>query len=141
VSASLGDDFPLTHQGSLLDQLRSLKRVPVEQLTAGVRALASENADIYDDIDDLVAADSASILRTTLSEDKDKVVLGVLLAAVADDIGTVPAELRRRRSLRRLNEACRLLGVNHEDVYCLLEFMPALRPFLDRRPGWLPGDA
>lgn len=128
------------HQESLLDQLRTLKQAPLERLVTTVRALADQNSYIYDEIERLVAAESDSILRTTLSEDRDKVVRAVLLAAVADDIVTLPAARSRARHLGCLNEACRLLGVKYEDVHYLLEFMPAMQPILGSRPGSLAGD-
>ena len=122
------------HQESLLDQLRTLKQAPLERLVTTVRALADQNSYIYDEIERLVAAESDSILRATLSEDRDKVVLVVLLAAVADDIGTLPAERSRIRPLGRLSAACKLLGVRCEDVHDLLKYLPAIQPILDSRP-------
>lgn len=119
----------------MLARLQTLKGAPPEELVSTLRALADQNPGIYDEIERLVAAESSGILGATVAEDRDKVVLAVLLAAVADDIGTLPAECSRARPLARLNKACRLLDLKYEDVYCLLEFMPAMRPVLDSRPG------
>ena len=122
---------------SLLAQLRTVKQVPLNELVCTLRDLADRNSDLYDEVERLVGAGSNTILPTAVSKARNKVVLAVLLAAVADDIGTLPAERSRTRHLGRLNEACRLLGVKYEDVHGLLEYLPALRPILNSRPGSL----
>ena len=126
---------------SLLTRLRTLKQVPLNELVITLRDLAEQNPDIYDEVERLVAGSSDSILPTTVSADRRKVVLAMLLAAMADDIGTLPTERSRARCLGRLEEACRLLGVRYEDVNSLLRYLPAMQSILDRRPGSLAGDA
>ena len=128
----------MTRAESLLVELRTLKGASLKEQARTIQALAERNLDLYDALAGIVReCPEDGLFSAWVSGDREKVVLAVLLAAVADDIGTLPAERSRVRHLGRLNGVCRLVGVKYEDVHCLLEFMPAMQFILDRRPGSL----
>lgn len=116
----------------MLLTLQTLKAKPFQQQIRTIELLTQQNLDLFERIRALLEERSEnSIFHISISADREKVVRVALLALVAVDIATIPAQGARETYRRRLDELCNHFAIDVKDVTDVSDHASQLQGFLE----------